>query len=208
MEGQCEQQTRRCHRHQKPGNAAAHRQEHAFRESLGNNLPPRGANGHAYGGLAATRHRASQQQVRDIGAGNQQHQAADGEQDLQAAPVLFLHLGDAGAGGDNIDHLLGKHSDHVRHPVGGISGIILHPLPQHSGEARSHSVNRSSRPQAADHAQPGSDGLVQQCAFTVNQGLLVHGNPDIGRVTAQRFAEKSGRSHANHGKRMALHDEG
>ena len=77
------------------------------------------------------------------------------EQDLQAAPVLLLHLRDAGAGGDHVDHLLGKHPDDVRHPVGGIPGIVLHPLPQNSGEARSHSGDRSSRPQAADHAQPG-----------------------------------------------------
>ena len=168
----------------------------------------RGAKGQAQCGLSTARYGASQQQVRHIGAGNQQHQAANGEQDLKAAPVLFLHHGDAGACGDDVDHLLGKRSDHVRHPVGWIPGIMLHPLPQHSGEARSHSGNRSSRPQAADHAQPCGNGLVQECACTVNQGLLLHGDPKIGRVTAERFAEESGRSHSDHGKRMAFHDEG
>ena len=199
---------RRRDRHQQSGNAAADCEQDAFRKSLRDNLPRRGAEGQAHGGLTPARHRASQQQVRNIGAGNQQHQAADGEQNLQAAPVLLLHLGDAGAGWDHVDHLLGKHTDDFRHPVGWIPGIILNPLPQYSGEAWRHSCNRCSRPQAADHAQPGTDGLVQQRALTINQGFLVHGNPDIGRVTAQRLAEKSGRSHANHRKRMALHDEG
>src|SRR5438552_280195 len=70
----------------------------------------------------------------------------------KAAPVLLFHLGDASACGNDVDHLLGKHADHVRHPVGGIAGIILHPLPQHSGETRRHSLDRSAWPQAAHHA--------------------------------------------------------
>ena len=35
--------------------------------------------------------RAREQQVGDVGAGDQQHQPADAEQDLQAASVLLLH---------------------------------------------------------------------------------------------------------------------
>ena len=85
--------------------------------------------------------------------------AADGQQDLQAAAVLFFHLRDARARRHHINHLLGKIADHVGHPVGGIAGIVLQPLPQHSGETRSHSGNRSSRPQAANHAQPRGEAI-------------------------------------------------
>ena len=70
----------------------------------------RGAQGQAQRGLPAARYGASQQQVRHVRAGDQQHQAANRQQDLKAAPVLFLHLGDAGAGGDHVDHLLGEHT--------------------------------------------------------------------------------------------------
>ena len=97
------------------------------------------ADGEAHGGLAATGDRASEQQVRDIGAGDQQHDAANGQQDLEAATVFFFHDGDAGSGGNDVDDLLGQQANYVGHPVRRIAGIVLHPLAEDAGEARSHS---------------------------------------------------------------------
>ena len=57
-------------------------------------------------GLAAPRDGAREQQVRDVGARDQQHQAAHAEEDLQAAAVLLLHDADAGAGRHDGDDLL------------------------------------------------------------------------------------------------------
>ena len=48
MERQSEQQARRGHRHQQSGNAAADGEQDAFRESLRDDLPPRGAKGQAH----------------------------------------------------------------------------------------------------------------------------------------------------------------
>ena len=68
---------------------------------------------------------AGQQQVGDVGAADQQHHAADGQQNLEAAAVLLLHLRHTGAGGHDVDGLFGEGADDVRHPVGGIAGVVL-----------------------------------------------------------------------------------
>ena len=106
VEGQRQQQACGRHGHQQSGDAAADRQQYAFGERLRDDLPPRRADRQAHRGLPAARHCARQQQVRDIGARNQQHQPANRKQDLQAAPVFFLHLGHARARGNHVDRLV------------------------------------------------------------------------------------------------------
>ena len=56
--------------------------------------------------LAAPRHRARQQQVRDVRAGDQQHQAAHGEQDLEASLYCSFITPTPRAGGHDVDDLL------------------------------------------------------------------------------------------------------
>ena len=80
-------------------------------------------------------------------------------------------------------------------------------MAQHSGEARRHSFDRSSRAQPTHHPQPCPNGLGQQRSLAVNQRFLLHGDPKIGRVAAQRFAEKSRGSHSDDRERVALNDE-
>ena len=161
MKRKREKQPRRGHGHQKPDNSAADGEQDALRERLRNDLPGRGAHGQSNCRLPTPRYPASQQQIRHVGAGDQQHQAAHREQDLQAAPVLLFHHCHARSGRYDINYLLGKYADHVRHPIGGIPGVVLQPLAEQSGETRSHAINRSSWPQSADHAQPRRDGLMQ-----------------------------------------------
>ena len=71
-------------------------------EALGQRLPDepcaRGPNGQTNRGIGTTRGSASQQQVGNVGARNQQHEAANREQDAQAGAVVFLHHADAGSG--------------------------------------------------------------------------------------------------------------
>jgi hypothetical protein len=160
VEGQREEKARGRHCDKKSGYAASDGQQDAFGESLHDNFAPRGTQSQAYCGLSATCDCAGEEQVGHVGAHDQEHQTANGQEDLQAAAVLFFHFGDTGAGGDDVDELLGKHLNHAGHPVGGIAGIVLHPLAQHSGEARRHSGSGSSRPQAADYAQPCGDRLI------------------------------------------------
>ena len=149
---------------------------------------------------------ASQKQVGDIGAGDQQHQAANGKQNLQAAAVLFFHDGDAGTGGHDVDDLLGKVADYVGHPVGGIAGVVLHPC-------RSTPVRRGAIPsmEAPGRRRPitRSQAEIDWCSRVPSPSIIgscCNGNPDIGRIAVQGFAEKSGGRDTDHGEGMALDD--
>ncbi len=112
-----EQQPRGPDRDREPGNPAADREHHALDQRLRHQLPARRAHREPHGGLPAPRHRAGEQQVGDVGAGDEQHEAADAEQNLQAPAVLLFHHADAGAGRDDGDDLLGQTLDDVGHPV-------------------------------------------------------------------------------------------
>ena len=207
MKGERKQQTRRRHGHQKSDDAAANREQDALRERLHNDLPGSGADGQPHGRLAATSNAASEQQIRDVGTGDQQHQAAHEEQDLQAATVFFFHHCDTSPRGYHVDDLFGKHADDVVHPVRGVAGIVLQPLAENSREAGGHPVGRSSRTETPDHAEPGRDGLTQQATFGVHHGFLLKGEPDVRRIAFESFAEESGGRDADHGHGMALDDE-
>ena len=97
-----------------PASAPPIDEHHAFDQRLGDDLPPRGAHGQPHRGLAAPRHRPGEQQVGDVGTGDQQHQRAHRQQDAQAAAVLLLHHADAGAGRHHGDHLLRQHALDLR----------------------------------------------------------------------------------------------
>ena len=109
-EGEREQQPRRADRDDQSGDAAGDREQDALDERLRHDLPARGADRQPQRGLPAPRHGAREQQVRDVRAGDEQHQPAHAEEDLQAASVLFLHDADAGAGRHHRDHLLRQRS--------------------------------------------------------------------------------------------------
>ena len=108
--------------------------------------------------MRPTRDRAGQQKVRDIRTCNDQHETADGEQDLQAGSVLFFYRNapetDAGARGNDCDRLLGKVANDIGHPVARITGVVLDPLTQDSGQAGSDSGDRGIPPKTANDQQP------------------------------------------------------
>ena len=190
-----------------PGDAAGDREQDALDERLRHDLPARRAHREPHGGLTAPRDRAREQQVRDVGAGDEQHQPAHAEQNLQAAPVLLLHDADAGAGGHDRDHLLGQRLDDVGHPVRRVAGVVLHPLVEDAGEPRAHAVGRRARTQPADHAQPRGDRLAEDRGVAVDQRLLLERNPQVRRIAAQRFAEESRRRDADDGEGVPLDEE-
>ena len=157
----------------KPGDPAGDGQQNALDERLRHDLPARRADGEPQSGLPAPRDRAGEQQVRDVGAGDEEHQPAHAEENLQAAAVLLLHDADAGAGGHDGNDLLRQILDDVRHPVRRVSRVVLHPLMEDAGEPRTHAVCRRARAQAADHAQPRRDGLAEDRRVAVDQRLLL-----------------------------------
>ena len=206
--GQRQQQPGGADRDGQADDAAEHGQQHALEQRLRDDLPARGAERQPDRGLAATRDGAGQQQVGDVGAGDQQHQRAHAEQDAQAAAVLLAHDADAGAGRDHRDRLLRQVLDHAGHPVGRVAGIVLQPLPQDAGQPRAHAVRRRVRLQPADHAQPRRHRLAQQRRLAGDQRLLVQRDPQVRRIAAQRLAEEAGAGHADDGERVPLEDEG
>ena len=116
--------------------------------------------GQPHGGLAAPGDGAGEQQVRHVGAGDQEHQPAHAEENLEAASVLLFHDADAGAGRHHRDDLLGQDLDDGGHPVRRIARVVLHPLMEDAGESRAHAVRRRAWTQPADHAQPRGDRLT------------------------------------------------
>ncbi len=105
-EGEREQQTRRADRDDESGDPAGDGEQDALDERLRHDLPARRAHREPQAVWPRRATRAGEQQVRDVGAGDQEHQPAHAEENLQAASVLLLHDADAGAGGHDGDDLL------------------------------------------------------------------------------------------------------
>jgi hypothetical protein len=207
-ERQRQQEARRAECDCEAGDPAGKGQQDALDERLDDDVAARRADREPDRGLAAPGDRAGEQQVGDVGARDEQHQPAHAKQKLQAAPVLLLHDPDAGAGGHHVDHLARQCLDHVRHPVGGIARIVLHPLVQDAGEPRADAVDRGVRPNPADHAQPGRNRLLEDGRVAVDERLLLERNPQIGRIASQRLAEEPGRRHADDREGVSFDDQG
>ena len=135
---------------------------------------------------------AREQQVRDVRAGDQQHESAHGQQHLQAAAVLLLHHADAGAGRDDRDHLLRQQAD--RRPASSSPDSPSRAASTGAGRREPRRrCRRSVAPglQAADDAQPRGDRLAQQRVGAGDQRLLLKRDPEVGRIVAERIAEEA-----------------
>ena len=75
-----------------PPTRAQHRQQHRLGEQLPHQLPAAGADRQPHGHLGGPAAAAHQQQVGDVGAGDQQHGAGDREQDQQRRARLAVDL--------------------------------------------------------------------------------------------------------------------
>ena len=66
----------------------------------------RSAERHADGGFGARRRTARQQQIGDVGAGDQQHKPGDDQNQTKTGSGLVLHAGNALSAGTDDDMLL------------------------------------------------------------------------------------------------------
>ncbi len=87
---------------------------------------------------------------------------------------------------------------------GGIAGVVLHPLAQDAGKARGHSVDGGPRTEAANDAEPSGEGLSDESGIAVDDGFLLEGNPNVGRIAAQRLPVESGWRDADNREGMTL----
>ena len=81
------------------GDAAECGEDEAFGEELPDDAPPRGAEGGADGHLGAAGHAANEQQIGDVGAGDEQDESGDPGEQMQVRGVPLLHGLDPGACG-------------------------------------------------------------------------------------------------------------
>ena len=206
-EGEREQEPRGAHRDDEAHDAAADGQQDAFDERLRDDLRSRRADRHPYCRLRPPRDRSREQQVRDVGAGDQQHEPAHGHQQLQAAGVLLFHDPDAGAGRDDRDRLLRQQVLDVRQPVRRPARVTRDPLAQDVGEPWRDAVSRGAGLEAADDAQPGGDRLAQQRVGAGDHRFVLKRDPEVGWVVAQRIAEEARRRHAGDRERVPLDDQ-
>ncbi len=183
-------------------------QQHALDQRLRDDLPARGAERQPHRGLAATRDGAGQQQVGDVGAGDQQHQPAHAEQDAQAAAVLLAHDADAGAGRHDRDRLLRQLLDHAGHPVRRVAGIVLQPLPQDAGQPR-RPCRPSSRPASAGRSRAATPRPAGAAAPSRRRSAApaAAGSTDPADRRAASRRRSPGARHADDGERVALEDE-
>ena len=157
--------------------------------------------------MGAARGSASEEQVGDVGAGDEENEAADGEEDVEGVGVVLFHGGDADAGGDNTDVLFGEIGLDAGHPVGGHAAVIHEPLTEERGHARTGGVDGGAGAQTADDAEPCLEA-VDHGVGSEEDGLLIDGDPEVGGIAAEGFSEEAGRSDADDGDGVVADDEG
>ena len=174
------------------GYATEHGEYDALCERLLNKPIPRCAQSQPHRGLRTARSPAGQQQVGYIGAGNQQHQAADGEQDVKAIAIIGFHRLHARTAGNNLDLLLGQGLHDHGHKLGRPSAVVDHPLPQNPGKPRGNAAVLApgfSLPITRSH--PEMDCLSREfCAFT--KGSCCKGSHSSGGLLRSVSPKKPG----------------
>ena len=94
--------------HQQPDGAAGHREQHAFDDQLPDQTDALRAHREADRDLLLAPDGARQQQVRDVGAGDQQQQSDDRREDPDGRGQLGAEVGDALFGGGEDERLVGE----------------------------------------------------------------------------------------------------
>ncbi len=104
--------------HEKAGEAARDRKQTRFKQQLPDQLPPVRANRQADGHLLGARGSLREQQVRDVGARDEQHDARQAEEHQQRRPRMCVHIALPSRTGCEL-HALGHEPRH---------GLVTHVL--------------------------------------------------------------------------------
>ena len=179
-----------------PARPPENRQEHAFCDDLPNQPAAWRAQGHANGRLKACGGAARQQQVRNVGAGDQQHQAGNDHQQVQTFRAVLLEVGGPALGGRNHDVLLLD----LRAVLGREVRLGAQPVLELCGDLRLNARRIRPRLQAPDDVEPVHSRAVQQCGLPIVGRLGGQRQPEIGRIRTQLISEESRRGDSNHGE--------
>ena len=183
------------------------RKHDALSEGLANETLPRRSHGKTKGCLRAASRCARQQEICNIGAGNEQHERTHGKQDAQAVFVAVFHLCYAGASRNHVDVLFGQNALDLRKILRILrTKIIYEPLPRNCCEPRSQSIDLGARTQTANDPQPGVR-LLQECVLSREQRLLIEWQKDLRWIASQRLTVKIRRSYPHDSERISIEHE-
>jgi hypothetical protein len=105
-------------------------EDEAFCQRLSDESLARGAEGETDGDLCAPRNASCQEQIGYIGARDEEHQTADGEEDVQAVFVVGFHDAYASPCWNYANGLFRERCFDSRGPLGGHATFIDEPYPE------------------------------------------------------------------------------
>ena len=180
---------------------ADRRQQRAFDQQLTHNPGAAGADRQAHRDLSAARRGARQQQARDIGAGDDQHQPDHRHQHQQRLAVDLSQVGQARAAGSQLKDRIRDGLSPARWPVRR-NHRVRDPWP-HGVEAGRRLLNRHVRSGPGEDAQPEVAGTQQGCRARADLRKSGRRHGDVGN-RPHVGADESARADAGDGHRNAV----
>ncbi len=200
-------QIQRPSRDHQAGDAAEHRQDQRFGEQLHDELPPARAKRQPHRHLGGTRGRARQQQVRDVRAGDDQHQAGHAEQERQRAPGF--------AADRALPAQAGGHAQLARPEA--LHRLLAHPRLQRRVDvvdeclvgrvdAGRGLLDRDARFQPSEDVRPVAAAILEALEARLHQRAKRDRHEHLG-LRAQRRAVEPARRDADDGQALSVDDQ-
>ena len=165
----------------KTGKPSHRRERHALGEQLAEKPRPGRANRRAHGDLARSHGAAREQQVREVGAGDQQHEGHGAEQDQHRTPDLP-------------DQHFAQRRQADRHPS--VQRLLADDVLRHSIEVGGRGCRRRARLEPAEHVEE-----IVAVRVHVVAGLERHRHEHL-QVAAEERERR--REHADDGVRLGV----
>jgi hypothetical protein len=190
----------RCVSHGKSSGAAKEPQHESFRESLAEQAGSRSTESDAHHRLRAMCGSLREQQIRDISAGDQEHESRRGGKQAQAVGVSGAQARHSAARGTERDVLLGSFTPVSFRDL----SLAGQPLLDFQRYSRLHLFGFGFGLYAVDDVQLMQFRVRQERAVRPQKGFAGEWDPKIRRISAQRFTKKFGRGDADDGCGMSV----
>ena len=176
-------------------------QKHALGENLADDAATARAQGYAHGHISTPRCGACQQQVCDVGAGDEQHDTREDHQHSETLARLLLQVLDAAAAGRDNDMLLGNDA---RAAIGCEQRAGKKPLAQRDGKLRLQSADVCAGAYPAQRIKPVGLLMMENRAWAPHIRFGLKRQPEIGRRIRYAIPEKAEGRNTDDGERPRL----
>ena len=138
------------------------------------------------GALAAASEATREQEIGEVGAGDQQHRGRYTQQKPQCRRITAPHGGDSGAGRIELDAAAGD----LFSPLGGDGRSFTHqePILQRRRQTLLRLRRGEARPQPTHEVEPVQIGGVDQTELRIQMATRGDREPEAGRIGLERFA--------------------